>query len=75
MLALCIVLYLTVGFICAVVHQIRSLLDLDGTTIIVWVFFWPAVSMLCGFIAGVDLFATLYCDFRDEREARKKTDS
>ncbi len=67
---LLVVLYFTIGFGCAVTHQVRSRRDLDATTILVWVFFWPAVAMLCGFIAGVGLFATLYCDFRDKQEAK-----
>ena len=82
MIALAIIAYLLIGFLCAVIEEIRSSKPDRGFEAM-WVLVWPYFLLilgLCGLfglLGGVFAFSVKFCaqryyNFRDKRKEAKK---
>jgi len=81
MIALAIIAYLLIGFLCAVIEEIRSFKPNRGFQAM-WLLVWPYFLLilgLCGlfvlleviFTHGVEFCAQRYYNFRDKRKEEK----
>ncbi len=73
MLALAIGFYLLIGFICAVIFEIRSYASYDLTERTGWLFLWPIGLFGKTLDGSVEFCTMIYYKSRNQRAKRAKT--